>query len=295
MEVNMSNFSRGVLAAFSRGALAAFSMALCLAQGDWKTAINLPGVDFTGMSKASRDTALEVLRSEKCNCGCDMKIAECRMGDPGCGVSRRFAQFVVREASAGKKAAAIREDLTKYANTPPPVLDEQAVKLAIDGDPVRGPANARVTIVEFSDFQCPFCAEATGQAKLLLEKFPKDVRLIFKQYPLESHSQAALAAEASLAAQAQGKFWEMHRLLFANGQHLEQPDLEKYAASIGLDVDRFRADMQSPATKARLDADKKLADDLKVHGTPTLFIDGREYDSKVDIGEWLDAEIAARK
>ena len=157
-------------------------MAVCLAQGGWQTAIDLPGVDFTGMSKASRDIGARSVAIRRCICGCDMKIAECRVDDPGCGVSRRFAHFVVREASAGKTAAAIREDLTKYANTPPPLLDEQAVKLSIDGDPMRGPANARVTIVEFSDFQCPFCAAATEQVKLLLQNIPNDVRLVFKQF-----------------------------------------------------------------------------------------------------------------
>jgi protein-disulfide isomerase len=93
----------------------------------------------------------------------------------------------------------------------------------------------------------------------------------------------------------QGKFWEMEKLLFGNGQNLEPADLERYAASIGLDVEKFKADMQSPAAKARIDADHKLGDDLHVKGTPTIFIDGREYDSKVDMGEWLDQEIAARR
>ena len=103
------------------------------------------------------------------------------------------------------------------------------------------------------------------------------------------------AARAAIAAQMQGKFWEMHHLLFANGQHLEPADLDRYATAIGLDLDRFHADMQSAAATEHLAADRKLGDDLKVHGTPTIFIDGREYDTKADLGEWLDQEIAARK
>jgi len=121
------------------------------------------------------------------------------------------------------------------------------------------------------------------------------VRFVYKYMPLPMHPHGEIAARAGIAAQMQGKFWEMEKLLFANGQHLEQPDLEKYAASIGLDVDRFKADMQSPEAKARIDADRKLGDDLGVKGTPTIFIDGREYDSKVDMGEWLDQEIAAKR
>jgi len=266
-----------------RCVVAVFSFALCMAQGGWQTAINLPGVDFTGMSKVSRDIALEVLRSEKCNCGCDMKIAECRMGDPGCGVSRRFAQFVVREASAGKKAAAIREDLTKYASTPPPVLDEQAAKLSIDGDPVRGPANARVTIVEFSDFQCPFCAEASTQVKLFLQKYPNDARLVFKQFPLDSHSQAALAAQASLAAQAQGKFWELHDKMYANFRSLSRVRILAWAKELGLDVPRFTADLDTHKYASRVAAEEKEGEIAGVEGTPTFFIDGHRLNAVFDL------------
>jgi protein-disulfide isomerase len=113
--------------------------------------------------------------------------------------------------------------------------------------------------------------------------------------PLPMHPHGEIAARAAIAAGAQGKFWEMHEKLFAAGPRLEQSDLEGYALSLGLDVERLRADMVSPATKARLEADQKLANDLGVHGTPTIYVDGRMYDSKIDLGEWLDQEIAARR
>jgi protein-disulfide isomerase len=275
MEVNMSKLGRG--------ALVVFSFALCFAQGDWKTAINLPGVDFAGMSKPTRDIALEVMRSEGCNCGCDLKIAECRVGDPGCGTSRRFAQFVVREASAGKNAAAIRADLEKYKNTPPPLLDEQAVKLNVDGDPVRGNPNARVTIVEFSDFQCPFCAEASEQVKAFLAKYPIDAKLVFKQFPLDSHSQAALSAEAALAAQAQGKFWEMHDKLYANFRQLSRPRILLWAKEIGLDLPRFTADLDSHKYASRVASEEKQGEVAGVEGTPTFYIDGHRLNAVFDV------------
>jgi len=268
---------------FRRVLLAAFSVAMCFAQGDWKTAVVLPGIDLTGMSKASRDAALEVMRSEGCNCGCSLKIAECRVGDPGCGVSRRFGQFVVREASAGKKAPAIREALIKYMNTPPPLLDDQVTKLSIDGDPVRGAQNARVTIVEFSDFQCPFCAEASQQVKLLLAKYPNDVKLVFKQFPLDTHSQAALSAEAALAAQAQGKFWEMHDKLYANFRSLSRVRILAWAHEIGLDLPRFTADLDGHKYASRVAAEEKQGEDAGVEGTPTFFIDGRRLNAAFDM------------
>ena len=94
------------------------------------------------------------------------------------------------------------------------------------------------------------------------------------------HAHGEIAARAAIAAQAQGKFWETHDQLFTHGEQLGDADILKYAAAIGLDLDRFRADLQSPATKARLDADRKLGDSLQVKGTPTIFINGREYDSR---------------
>jgi protein-disulfide isomerase len=275
MEVMMRKFAIAALMVFSTG--------LCFAQDDWKTVTDLPGVDFTGMSKPARDAALQVMRSEACNCGCGSKIAECRVTDPGCGFSRRYAAFVVREASAGKPVAEIRAALLKYINTPPPLLDEKKTKLAIDGDPVRGPADARVTIVEFSDFQCPFCAEASGQVKQLMQKYPKDVRLVFKQYPLESHSQAAMAAEAALAAQAQGKFWELHDKMYANFRNLSRARILMWAKELGLDLGRFTADLDSHKYAARVASEEKQGDDAGVEGTPTFFIDGRKLNASFDV------------
>jgi protein-disulfide isomerase len=271
------------MSAFRLCAFAVFSMALGLAQGDWKTVIALPGVDFTGMSKASRDAALEVMRTEGCNCGCGLKIAECRVGDPGCGTSKRFAQFVVREASTGKKVPEIRAALIKYMLTPPPLLDDQVTKLSIDGDPVRGAQNARVTIVEFSDFQCPFCAEASGQVKELIAKYPNEVRLVFKQFPLDTHSMASLSAEAALAAQAQGKFWEMHDKLYANFRSLSRVRILAWAQEIGLDLPRFTADLDRHKYASRVAAEEKEGEVAGVEGTPTFYIDGHRLNAAFDV------------
>ena len=165
--------------------------------------------------------------------------------------------------------------------------------IPIDASPSRGPETAPVTIVEFADFECPFCQHIAPELDALWEKRKDAVRFIFKFMPLSIHPHGEAAARAAIAALRQGKFWEMHRQLFANGRSLEQSDLETYAKAIGLDIGRFRADMQSPAAKALLDADRKLADDLGVKGTPTLFINGREYDAKLQMAGWVDDEIAA--
>ncbi|HLW76925.1 MAG TPA: thioredoxin domain-containing protein [Bryobacteraceae bacterium] len=269
------------------------SIALCLAQGGWQTATVLPAVDFTGMSAPTKHAALEVLRSESCNCGCGNKLAECRVNDSACGVSRRLAQFVVREASAGKSATSIREALIKYENTPPPLVDEQATKLQTVGDPVRGNAGAKITIVEFSDFQCPFCAEAAGEVKQLLARYPDQVKLVFKQFPLDSHAMAETAAEAALAAQEQGKFWEMHDKLYANFRSLSIGRILVWAKEIGLDVPRFKADLDSHKYAARVASEEKQGEVAGVEGTPTFFIDGHRLNAAFDVQ--TVAPLIARK
>jgi protein-disulfide isomerase len=255
--------------------LFAFVVALCLAQTGWQTAMVLPGVDLTGLTKSQRDIALSVMRSEGCVCGCDMKIAECRMEDPKCAFSRRLSDYVVHEASAGKSAAVIKEGLAKMASSALPVLEDKPSKLTIEGDPMKGPANAKVTIVEFSDFQCPYCAKAVSEVNQLLQKFPKDVRLVFKQYPLDIHSQAEIAAEAALSANAQGKFWELHDKMYANFRALSRDKIFTWAKEVGMDVDKLRADLDSHKYAARVQAESNEGDGAGVEGTPTFFINGR--------------------
>jgi protein-disulfide isomerase len=259
-------------------------VALALAQVDWKTSATLPGVDLTGLTKPQRDMALSLMRSEKCGCGCDMKIAECRMMDPKCSVSMRLADLVVRDAAANKTAAVIKAEVAKVAAEGPPLLEPRPIKLNIDGDPMKGPANAKVTIVEFSDFQCPFCAKAVGEANLILAKFPKDVRLIFKQYPLDSHSQAALAAEAALAAQAQGKFWELHDKMYANFRAINRDHIFVWAKEIGLDMQRFQTELDSHKYAARVDSEEKQGEQAGVEGTPTFFLNGQRLNASLEVG-----------
>ncbi|HWZ31988.1 MAG TPA: thioredoxin domain-containing protein [Bryobacteraceae bacterium] len=252
-------------------------------QVDWKTSTVLPGVDLTGLSAAQKNVALSVMRSEACGCGCDMKIAQCRLFDPKCAVSRRWSDMVVKDAAAGKSVEAIRAAIVKLANEPPPLL-EAPVKLSIDGDPMRGPADAKVTIVEFSDFQCPYCAKAIGEVNQVLAKYPKDVRLVFKQFPLDTHSQAGLAAEAALAAQAQGKFWEMHDKLYANFRAINRDRILAWAKEIGLDMTRFPADLSGHKYASRVASEGKQGDDAGVEGTPTFFINGKRLNASFELG-----------
>lgn len=278
----------------TRPFLLLFLAAALFAQSGWQTAENLPDVDLSGLTKTQRAAAIAVLRTESCACGCDMKIAQCRMEDPKCGVSRRLAAFVVKEASAGKNAAAIKTALVKFANAPEMLLEDKAIAIPTAGDPVRGPLNAKVTIVEFSDFQCPYCAKAVDEVNQVLKKYPSNVKLIFKQYPLDIHSQAEMAAEAALAAQAQGKFWEMHDKLYANFRQITRPRVMLWAAQVGLDTKKLAADLDSHKYAKRVEDESKQGDSAGVEGTPTFFIDGKRLNATFDlatVAPLIDSEL----
>ena len=148
-------------------------------------------------------------------------------------------------------------------------------KALVEDAPVHGAKNAKVTIVEWSDFQCPFCGRAEPTVAKVLEAYPNDVRVAFKQLPLPFHNNAHAASEAALAAKAQGKFWEMHAKMFANQTALDRPSLEKYAAEIGLDVGKFKADLDSGKWKKKVDDELAEGNKIGARGTPTFFINGK--------------------
>ncbi len=140
---------------------------------------------------------------------------------------------------------------------------------------VKGPANAAVTIIEFSEFQCPFCSRVLPTMDKLAKEYPNDVRIVFKHNPLSFHKDAPLAAEASLAAGEQGKFWEYHDILFKNQRALKREQLEQYAQQLQLDMDKFKKDLDSGKYKKQIADDQALAGKLGARGTPNFFVNGK--------------------
>jgi protein-disulfide isomerase len=250
--------------------------------------VDVPGVDTHEFTPREKHEFSTYVTEFPAPCpAVAVPIAQCVIEKRACPSCLQAAQTIakaVREGMAREQVEGLYKERFDAAS---------ARAISLDGSPSRGPESAPVTVVEFADFECPFCQRIAPELDALWEKRQTSVRFVYKFMPLSMHPHGESAARAAIAAQAQGKFWEMHDKLFANGDHLDDVDLLKYATAIGLDLDRFRADLQSPATKARLDADRKLGDALKVKGTPTIFINGREYDSKVDMAEWVDGEIAA--
>jgi protein-disulfide isomerase len=152
----------------------------------------------------------------------------------------------------------------------------QVHEIPIASSYVRGPKDAPVTITMFSDFQCPFCAQATPIVDEVLKAYPKDVNFVMKQFPLKQiHPQAEPAARAALAAGKQGKFWEMHDELYKNSRTLSPETFKRLAEELGLDVQKFQADMDSEALKKQVDEEFTLGQKVNVRGTPTFFINGK--------------------
>jgi len=167
------------------------------------------------------------------------------------------------------------DDVTIGSTEGAPAPDVERYKVPVGNSPVKGPAHAKVTIIEVSEFQCPFCNRALPTLKKLQETYPKDVRIVFKHNPLPFHQDAQLASEAAMAAGEQGKFWEMHDKLFANQQALKRENLEKYAQELGLDMAKFKAALDSGKFKAQIQEDQRLAARFGARGTPSFFINGR--------------------
>ena len=161
------------------------------------------------------------------------------------------------------------------------------------GGPIRGDEKAKLTVCEFSDFQCPHCKAAEPILKKLLDDYKGRVRLQFKNFPLSNHPDAKNAAAAEVAAGYQGKFWPMHDRLFEHQDKMSAADVERDARDLKLDLQKWSADL--PAAAASVDADRAEGMTLKIDHTPTIYIGEREYRGPLRyeyLKDWVDEELA---
>ena len=176
------------------------------------------------------------------------------------------------------------------------IIVDLAVPVDADIDHIRGPADAPVTIVEYADFECPYCGRAEPALRELLSEFGDDIRYVYRHLPLpDVHPHAELAAEASEAAGRQGRFWEMHDLLFEHQDALHPPDLVEYAAELELDTVRVERDLRRNEYAARIARDTESAELSGVTGTPTFFVNGHRHRGAYDLESLETAVRAARQ
>jgi protein-disulfide isomerase len=177
---------------------------------------------------------------------------------------------------------------------------DRILDLSSDVDPerdhVRGGESALVTLVEYGDYECPYCRQAEVVINDLLEDFGEDLRYVWRHLPLSDvHRNAQVAAEAAEAAAAQGAFWEMHEALLAQRDDERAPDLDRYADELGLDVDRFREDLRTHRYAPRIAEDVASADASGVAGTPSFFLNGTRHQGAYDIASLTTAIGALRR
>lgn len=182
----------------------------------------------------------------------------------------------MQEAGA-KLAAAPAGDARPAARPSRPNRPDPAkvYEIPVGAAPTKGPDSAPVKIIEWSDFQCPFCRRAIPTLAQIEKEYGDKVQLAFKHMPLSMHTKAPGAHKASEAARIQGKFWEMHDLIFSDQRGLSDAKYEEYAKQLGLDVDKFNKDRASPQVEARVNSDVAEASKLGVTGTPAFFVNGR--------------------
>jgi protein-disulfide isomerase len=250
--------------------------------------VKLPGVDTADLSP--REEAQWSLHVSELLSPCKqtpVSVAKCVEEKRACDACVPAAAYLATQVRQGKTKAQV-EILYKERLAPDTVID-----IDVTGSPSKGSPEAPITIVEWADFECPACQAATPILNDVV-KANKDVRLVFKNYPLDMHENAEAAARAALAADKQGKFWEMHQALFTSQMPLTSTTIERFAADLKLDLEQFKKDQRSEDVADRVSRDRKQGEDVKLQATPTVFINGRRFsygtDLKVGLEEWLELE-----
>ncbi|HVZ33771.1 MAG TPA: thioredoxin domain-containing protein [Polyangiaceae bacterium] len=246
----------------------------------------LERIDTSGLTDPERRSFIDLANEVLSPCGEPVSVAQCVAETRSCGACVPGARYLVRLISEGYERSEILE-LFALRFDP-----KRKVSIDTAQAPVRGAPMAKVSIVEFSDFECPHCGAAHPILARVLEEYAGKVNLVFKQFPLDSHKNAATAAKAAVAAQAQHKFWELADQLFEHQRELSPDTIHGLAKSVGLDLNKFDADLGSTWAEERVDADKKEGTALGIQGTPSLFINGRAYkEGMQSLSKYLKEEL----
>ncbi len=207
----------------------------------------------------------------------------------------------IRALLIQERTIAIRAEFLDGLKAKTPVaitLEPPRERVADAGRPARGPANARVEIIEFSDFQCPYCLRAYPVVQQVLSTYGDRIHFVYRNYPLPNHPNALPAAEAAACAAAQGKFWEYHNRLFDHQDKLGDSDLKEHAVALGLDSGKFNTCVNTRKFQKDITADISAANDVGVSGTPAFFVNGRPLDGAQPFEafkELIDEELKRQK
>jgi protein-disulfide isomerase len=245
-----------------------------------------PGIDVSKLDDFQKKVFFRIVNSEPSICGQAQSLIASAKKD--CRRSFNAMRYVAKLVVQGYTDSEVAESIGKrYRSSEPKKID-------VADAPMKGSATAKITLVEFADYECPHCKRLQPVLRQIVDEFHNDVKVYYKHYPLAQHTNARLAAEAAVAANKQGKFWPFQDKLWDKQDELSPAEIEKIAKESGLDMARFRADLASPAVKDRVQKDRMDGAALGLQATPTLYIDGREYTDPKDtesLREWIKEEL----
>ena len=251
----------------------------------------LPGLSDISLDGREASTFWQLVSQLYAPCPAEaVSIRQCIEESRPCGACKPAARLLAQKVQEGIAIEGLREIYGLR-------FGPDVHRVDVADSPARGPADAPVTILVWSDFECPHCRHAMPVLDRALDKHAPNVRLVHKMYPLSQHTNAKHAARAAIAAHAQGKYWEMERVLFAHQSDQTEADVEKYAKEIGLDMARFHRDLQSPKTTKILERDHADAERSGLAATPFVLVNGREirheyFKLGTDLDAWIELEIA---
>jgi protein-disulfide isomerase len=232
----------------------------------------LTGVDLKKLAKPDVDALTELMKQGACPCAPKLSLLDC-IGAASCPEATALASFGADKFREGLGAEQVQEAVIRkylFDHTP-------AQSFELGDTPSKGDPNGDIVVVEFADFECPHCAQMGETMTELVKKHPKGIKLYFKQFPLGVHPQSEKAARATLAAHKQGRFWPMHDLCFQNQGRLDDTSYGKFAAELGLNLEKFQADMASEAVGRQVQRDREEGMAAGLQGTPTLYVNGKLY------------------
>lgn len=249
-------------------------VALAACSGQDRAPPEVPGVDLERLTTEELNLYRKVLIEELSPCGgrstleSDIRGSRC----PLAPAAARFLAYRVEQDDTREELA--ERYVARFSNAPRSPID-------IENAPILGEKNAAVTLVVFSDFQCPHCAIAATTLKTIVEESNGRVRLAFRNFPLSRQKASMYLAVTGLAAHRQDKFWLLHDVLYENRTRLDPDVIETLAKGVGMDVDQFQEDLLDPALEAQVRSDQETGVKLGVRGTPVIFINGRRHDEPI--------------
>jgi predicted DsbA family dithiol-disulfide isomerase len=252
------------------------------------TRVKLQGVDTSDLSPREESQWSGHVSELLAPCSSvPVSVAKCVEEKRACEACKPAAEYLLQQVREGKTRAQV--DVAYKERFAPDTVQE----IDLTGSPSKGPAGAPITIVEWADFECPACKAAVPEIEEVMAS-AGDVRLVFKNFPLDIHENAEYAARAAMAADKQGKFWEMHKALFASQLPPTEATVLQLASDLGLDLEKFKKDQRSEEVADAVARDRKQGDAVKLRATPTLFINGRLFsygtDLKAGLLDWIALE-----